>query len=61
MDPLKIKVIESYYDEKLRGRVFIALQMITCVQIQYSVGVDGLQKKTKYQGRIVPDGFYVEV
>ena len=39
------------------GRVFI----VVCGQIQYSVGTDGLQKKTKYSGRIIPNKFFVEV
>lgn len=57
----KIKIIDSYHDESLRGRVFTAeVSTIYCI-IHCSVGIDGVQKKTKHVGKVIPDEFYVEV
>jgi len=55
------KITENYYNQDLRGRVFVMSAYNGCKIIRYSVGEDGLQKKTKFQNKIIPEMFFERV
>jgi hypothetical protein len=61
MKEIKIKIIDGYIIEKLRGKVFIAKQSSLCARIKYFVSFDGVHVKTKHEGKAIPNEFFVEV
>lgn len=61
MKELKIKIVQGYGIEKLRGKTFIADQHDIYASIKYEVRGDGFHNKTKYVGKVIPNEFFVEV
>lgn len=52
------KISTNHLNKQLQNRVFVMRVIEGQPTIQYSVGFDGLQKKTKFQGAIVHSDFY---
>lgn len=61
MKETKIKIISGYGIKKFIGKMYIAELSNIYATIKYSVNNEGFQKKTKYEGRVIPNEFFIEV